>query len=232
VKHIDANGRVGTAFRSFIVDTVPPAVKISGLKSGDLVNLVKTPYPKFTIIAPDAVSLKCEWDRDLKTARTCQSLSASPTGLPIGKHSLSIKATDRAGNVTFENLEIFVSLGNWEKNDPRRTPSGISLKKVSATVTGGKLRAKYSGELKAKKGSVDWLYACEGRVTAKFTGKIGGKAKIFAASAPLKQSGDSCTFEGSVKLPKAWKGDTVKTAVSFVGNGEFKKFSRSGKLKL
>ena len=96
VRAIDKAGNVGAAAsRSFHVDTVAPAVTITGPAT------VKTVYTsarvRFSFKASEPVRYRCRLDAG--TLKPCASPYTTPK-LGIGRHKLTVRATDRARNVS------------------------------------------------------------------------------------------------------------------------------------
>lgn len=231
IKHTDLAGNTGFATTSFVIDTTPPTINLVGLTNG---SVVPTPYPQYNLSAPGASSMQCFYDND--PSLTCEAIGASPTGLPDGAHTIHIIATDAAGNVASLVVSFTVddSLAPPDlaplPTGPR--PSKVNLKKTKSVVSGSKVKTSFSGSFTIRGGGVDWTNACTGRVTVKFSAKVNGKTKTFRKAASLKRKGSSCTFKGTAKLPRAWKGKRVKTTVSHPGNAGLGKFSVSASLRI
>lgn len=96
-----AGNKSAAATRSFIVDTKPPAVVISGKRK--LKARAKRTKARFRIVTNEPATLVCKLDK--RAAKACKARYTT-VGLRPGKHRLRVTATDRAGNVAVRSVKF------------------------------------------------------------------------------------------------------------------------------
>ncbi len=97
VRAIDAAGNADStpAIRAFTVDTVRPTVTITG--PSQVATRGSAARATFRLSASEPATFKCRIDS--APFKACTSPYTTPR-LPIGRHVLTVQATDRAGNVS------------------------------------------------------------------------------------------------------------------------------------
>ncbi len=104
VQATDAAGNVGTASVSLTVDTVAPAVSITAPADAATIN-DNTPSVSFTVTDATATAKECRVDAGAYGA--CAS-PFTPTALSEGAHSVTVRATDAAGQATTATVSFTV----------------------------------------------------------------------------------------------------------------------------
>ncbi|MFY9264095.1 MAG: hypothetical protein WAO61_01515 [Solirubrobacterales bacterium] len=112
----DAVGNSASAARAFTVDTVNPAVTITQPATGT--SMATSPTTAvFSVVDATATTTTCQVD--LETAAACASPFTLPT-LVIGQHSVTVVATDAAGNQGS-------AVTSFEIADPSLASSQVSI---------------------------------------------------------------------------------------------------------
>lgn len=101
VRATDPDGRVEAepAVANFVVDTVAPALKLSGP------TLTRDSTPTFTFAAPGATASTCQVDA--RAAAPCSS-PFTLAALADGPHTLAVRAADAAGNMATARIGVTV----------------------------------------------------------------------------------------------------------------------------
>jgi ELWxxDGT repeat protein len=128
VRATDPFGNFATAARAFVVDTVPPAVSISGGPTGP----TNDQRPTFTFNAEAGATLNCSIDTGTPSFAPCSGATSHQpaTDLADGSYTFRVQASDAAGNSatvtrTFTVIDIVppslaISGGpSGPTNDPR-----------------------------------------------------------------------------------------------------------------
>jgi hypothetical protein len=208
---------VSTPFAyGFMVDTIAPALTITAPLAGDVVT---TSMPDVSF-ALDNGTATCSFDGGPFTTCVSPFIAAA---LPNGQHTLTVHATDLAGNTTDRSVAFSV-------NDPDQDSPGDS----SISGTGGKLKnGKFTATIKVGfelPSGVKAAEACKGTATLKIKPKA-KKAKSYKKKIKLKRSGSKCVVKGSFRLPAKYKGKKLSTTLTFKGNSVLGKFTLRGTTK-
>jgi hypothetical protein len=97
VRGTDAAGNTGSASVTFTVDTVGPAVAITSGPAASSFSSTASPTFGFTVTDASSTTVQCKLDAGAFGACTT-STSYALSGLGQGSHTITIQATDAAGN--------------------------------------------------------------------------------------------------------------------------------------
>jgi hypothetical protein len=212
---MSGNNSVPVAY-GFIVDTFPPTLSITAPVSGDVVTTT-TPDVSFAL---DNGTADCKFDGG--PFSTCVSPLIAPAMLN-GTHTLTVRATDLAGNATERSVTFVVD-----------DPDGDTPTSSSFTGAGGKIKkGAFIASIKVRFGlpaGTAVANACKGSAMLKIRPKS-KKSKSFKKTVKLKRSGSGCAVRGKFKLPAKYKGKRLSTTLSFKGNALISKFTLHGTTK-
>ncbi|MGH2906006.1 MAG: Ig-like domain-containing protein [Solirubrobacterales bacterium] len=223
----DAVGNTGataTATLNFTVDTTPPVISLTSPTAGQTVD-ASSPGIVLSVTGGTA---QCRYDAQPYVP--CDAAFAAIT-LPDGPHSISVLATDLAGNTSsfYVLFTIDASLGA-----PAKAPEARSAKFGAGRAKTGK-----SGATKrtifasiALPSGVSSGQACTGTATLTVSAKLGRRTKKLKKRFPLEANGTSaCKVGGLFVLPKKFRHKRLRVTVSGRGNAAIDGFSFVGKIK-
>lgn len=189
------------------------------------------PELTFGAVDPDpgtgVSTFNCRYDAEAFIS--CSDPTFLAKNLPHGPHSLTIQATDGAGNVatTVIPFSVDTDLGGGDA----QTPSRVTFKKTNGQLAGKKYKIAVRATFAIPAGS-DPAAACKGKVRLSITGRLRGKkSKTFTKQPDLQAVGRTCVATGSFTIPKAYKGKKLTTKLIFRGNTVFGGFQRNGSIK-
>ncbi len=205
---VDADGATAVASRTFRIDLTAPTVSVVSPANGSTI-VDETPTIAYNIVG--AASGECSFDGAPFSA--CGPQFESPE-LTQGTHTLTVRATDTAGNVGQTTITFTIDLS---------APLEDPLPPETANATPGK--SKRSGQslvvpIKIQilpSPDVSPIVSCKGKVSVSIKPKV-RRAKTYRRVVNLKRSGKNCVASRSVRVPRKYKGKRATLRMTFKGN--------------
>lgn len=195
--------------RNFRVDLTPPTISILAPANG---STIVDESPTVSYEVAGTTNVECSFDGAAFAA--CGPQFESPI-LTEGNHSLTVRATDVAGNAATatSNFRIDFSAPLDDPPPPQAADVAAGSGKKS-----GKYR-KYATKVEIlPPADVSPTAACTGKATVSIKPKV-RNAKTYYKTVKLKRKGAKCVAAGTVKLPKRYKGKRATLRLRFQGNG-------------
>lgn len=210
----------GGATIFFTVDTIAPTVNVSFPTAGVVVDS-SVPEVQLTSDGATAGSL-CRFDA--AEFQNCSGATWLGGSLSDGSHTLTVRATDLAGNVKEVVVQFFVD----DSLSSGPLPKSVALTSSKASkVKRGKFSVKTGIAILPKDPEfID--RACTGSTTFAIKPK-GGKS--YGARVKLKRSGDRCVASGKVTLPAKFKRKRATLTVRYHGSMLISSFIRKRSIK-
>jgi hypothetical protein len=130
---VDNAGNTSTASQSVHVDSEPPQVSLTGVFSfcpacGESLTIAYSAQDntsgifKWTLLVDGVLTL------DYGTTQTTQTISWDASGFPAGTHTLTLHASDQAGNTAETSLDVTILA-------PTPTPTPVPPRPIAPTAT-------------------------------------------------------------------------------------------------
>jgi hypothetical protein len=225
----DEAGYTQNSTFNFAVDTIPPLIAIIAPTPNQFID-ASNPDLSLSVTGGTA---QCKYDD--APYQACDAAFAALT-LPDGPHSLTVLATDLAGNTSSAFVLFTIDASLDAPAVP--PPSGTGIAPKSAKFTAGKAKAGKSGATKRSIGVALALPAgtnasavCRGTAKLALSAKAGKRTKTFKKSLALKAKGGKCAVNAIFVLPKSFRNKRVNTKISFPGNAYLGRFSFRGSFR-
>ncbi len=211
----DSGGATTVVSRIFRVDTVLPTVTISSPANGSTI-VDETPTIAFSIVG--AASGECSFDGGAFVA--CDMAFQSPE-LAQGTHKLKVRATDLAGNVGSSEVTFIIDL-SAPLSDPV-PPDSANVTAGKSKVRGRSLKILVKSQILPSP-DVSPKVSCTGKVKISIKPKV-RKARTYKRRVNLRRSGNQCVANGTVTVPRKYKGKRATLRMYFGGNDYMGKIS-------
>lgn len=220
----DKIARLTVTVKVFTVDATGPAINVAGLSEGEVLT---SAWPPISVSSNDpgtgVMGTTCAYDATAPT--DCSDSVFLNAPLPDGPHTLSIVATDVAGNVSTRTIRFTIDTTGGLKQGL------VAPKSAKFAVKRGKLSgSKYATTLTATfampAGST--ATSCSGSAKISVVVK---KKQIGSASAKFKKSGSKCVATAKTNLSKKFKGKKLALTIAYK-SGPIKAFTLRGISKL
>jgi hypothetical protein len=140
VRAADAVGNLATQTRSFVVDTTPPTLTITGGPTATITD----PRPIFTFDAEPGSTVQCMIDAGGGTYGPCSTASSHQpsANLADGNYTFRVRATDAAGNKSTSTRGFTLATGTTPTDPPPTDPPPVDpppgeSPAPSVTITSG-----------------------------------------------------------------------------------------------
>lgn len=220
----DLAQQLSVAVKVFTVDATGPSILVTGLSEGEILTSAWPPLSvSYSDAGTGAQNATCAYDSNAPTS--CNDAGFLNAPLPDGAHTLTVVATDVAGNVSSRVIHFTVDTSGGLTQGltaPKKAKFAVERGKLS----GSKYTARVSMTFAMPAGAP--ATACKGSAKVRVLVK---KKQIGAGSPKFKRSGSACTTTATIKLSKKFKGK--KLSIRFAYNsGPIKAFTLSGNARL